>query len=232
MTALEIVLILVACICIFGSFFLTEKISPKDLQRSAELSEEEIRKIVEKELEKARTRIASTIDDTIEESVEKTEVAIDKETNEKIKAIQEYSDTVMTDMNKAHDEVMFLYSMLNDRHDELVQMSANLQSLVTRLQEIQREQQAYQTAYEQKMTEMHEKDLDEQLKSVQEEVVVVEETPVEEEEVEEEPPVNHNDYILDLWEQGKSAVEIAKELGLGVGEVNLVLGLYKGEEKL
>ena len=31
----------------------------------------------------------------------------EKETNEKILAISEYSDTVLTSMNKSHDEIVF-----------------------------------------------------------------------------------------------------------------------------
>ncbi len=34
--------------------------------------------------------------------------------------------------------------------------------------------------------------------------------------------------ILKLYEQGLSKVEIAKQLGRGLGEVNLVIELYKG----
>ena len=48
-------------------------------------------------------------------------------------------------------------------------------------------------------------------------------------EMEEQPEqTNHNEKILALYSQGKSYVEIAKELGLGQGEVRLVVGLYKG----
>jgi len=42
--------------------------------------------------------------------------------------------------------------------------------------------------------------------------------------------VNHNQMILEKYREGKSAVEIAKELGLGVGEVKLVIGLFREEE--
>ncbi|MCR4687326.1 MAG: hypothetical protein K5659_07135 [Lachnospiraceae bacterium] len=38
---------------------------------------------------------------------------------------------------------------------------------------------------------------------------------------------NNNDKILKLYKQGLSNVEIAKKLGLGVGEVKLVIDLYK-----
>ena len=39
---------------------------------------------------------------------------------------------------------------------------------------------------------------------------------------------NNNDRILRLHKEGYSNVEIAKELGLGVGEVKLVINLFKG----
>ena len=39
---------------------------------------------------------------------------------------------------------------------------------------------------------------------------------------------NNNDKILRLHKEGKSSVAIAKELGLGVGEVKLVINLFKG----
>ena len=42
---------------------------------------------------------------------------------------------------------------------------------------------------------------------------------------------NHNDMILLLHKEGLSKVEIAKRLNLGVGEVSLVIGLYKGDVK-
>ena len=44
----------------------------------------------------------------------------------------------------------------------------------------------------------------------------------------EESKENNNDRILRLHKEGVSNVDIAKELGLGVGEVKLVLNLYKG----
>ena len=38
---------------------------------------------------------------------------------------------------------------------------------------------------------------------------------------------NHNEKILALHNEGKSNVAIAKQLGLGVGEVKLVIDLYQ-----
>ena len=39
---------------------------------------------------------------------------------------------------------------------------------------------------------------------------------------------NVNDQVLKLYKQGKSVVEISKELNVGQGEVKLTLALYGG----
>ena len=39
---------------------------------------------------------------------------------------------------------------------------------------------------------------------------------------------NNNDRILALHKEGKSNMAIAKELGLGIGEVKLVIDLFEG----
>lgn len=42
---------------------------------------------------------------------------------------------------------------------------------------------------------------------------------------------NKNEKILDLFDSGKSLLEISKQLGMGQGEVKLVLDLYRGNKK-
>ena len=63
---------------------------------------------------------------------------------------------------------------------------------------------------------------------------VSEEVSLEQQETEERQQegeqLNHNQMILEKYRDGKSAIEIAKELGLGVGEVRLVIGLFREEE--
>ena len=41
---------------------------------------------------------------------------------------------------------------------------------------------------------------------------------------------NSNEMIRKLHEQGKSNMQIAKELGLGVGEVKLVIDLFSSKK--
>ena len=42
---------------------------------------------------------------------------------------------------------------------------------------------------------------------------------------------NNNEHILEMHRAGKSNMAIAKELGLGIGEVKLVIDLNKGMGK-
>ena len=119
MVTVEIILILIGVVFLIGSFFVKDKLSQKDVEKIAELSEDEINIIVEKQLNKAEGIIEDKIDEKIDEAQEKTVRAMEKESNEKIMSISEYSDTVLESMNKTHNEIMFLYSMLNDKHKNL-----------------------------------------------------------------------------------------------------------------
>ena len=225
MTALEIFLLLIGLVLLVGSFFLTEKLTPSDMQKMAELSDEEMKKILDKRLEAAENRINEQIDDAIDGSIDKVERSLDRETNEKIMAIHEYSDTVMDEMTKTRDEITFLYSMLNDRHAEMIETTANLKDMLKTAADLKEpEEEPPLPAKE----------------ATPAEKPIVTEFPVPEQITElpgegEEPKTaeNHNRRILELASMGKSAVEIAKDLSLGVGEVQLVLGLsHRGKGEL
>ena len=48
MTAIEVALLLIGVVFILGSFFVLEKLSPTELSRVAELSEEELRIVMDR----------------------------------------------------------------------------------------------------------------------------------------------------------------------------------------
>jgi len=92
----------------------------KDLEKDDKKAmESAVSQAVHKSIEKSHDKIQQEIDDKIEESLLKTERGLDRITNEKMSAISEYADTVMNDIHKNHDEVMFMYDMLNDKHKNL-----------------------------------------------------------------------------------------------------------------
>lgn len=84
-----------------------------------EFSEDIIRDIVNREMESAKDRINDIIEETVNYAMEKTERSVDKLTNEKMLAVNEYSQNVLTEIDKNHQEVVFLYDMLNDKQENL-----------------------------------------------------------------------------------------------------------------
>ena len=241
MTAIEICLVAAGLVLMVGSFFVTEKLSPDELDKIAKLSQEEIAHIVDKEIAASHDKVQEQLETELEEVLEKLDRESDKETNEKIMAISEYSDTVIESINKSHNEIMFLYSMLGDKHKEMIDFSNEIQQRVENLQKIVTEEMVQETLY--KAKEEHEnsqilmENVTENNKNMLEEVQAVsdeaEEVPETEEtgELEKEQPADSNEQILELRRQGMSEVEIAKELGLGLGVIRLVIDLYEKEEQ-
>ena len=298
MTAVEITLIIVGIVFLLVSFLVQEKLSPKDIESITNLSENELKIIVEKQLKNANDQVEDAITDVVEDKTETTKRALEKETNEKIMAIDEYSNTVLESMNKTHNEILFLYSMLNDKHTELTDLATQLQQFSEHMKNTENEvlenlalaaQDVRQKVNETKpideysntvlesMNKTHNEILflysmlndkhteltdlatqlqqfSEHMKNTENEVLenlalaaqdvrqkVNETKPIDENEAilaslgtdgqeADQDQINHNDRILMLHQQGFSDVEIARELGLGLGEVKLVIGLFKGEE--
>lgn len=252
MTTIEIILLLVGCVFMIGSFFISEKLSSSELNKIAELSEDELKKIIEREVNNAGTQMDDVIEQKIEEAGEQAERAMEKESNEQIMQIHEYSETVMESMKKTHDEIMFLYSMLNDKHTEMTSMTGDLQRLAADIRNLQENMSAKAgTSIRKPVAESNvaQQPVMKQNAVVQPmaETIDVQPEPevqvnrfqeIQEPEQKTEKPETadaqgmSNDMILKLYEQGLSKVEIAKQLGRGLGEVNLVIELYKGDENL
>lgn len=224
MTAVEITLIIVGIVFLLVSFLVQEKLSPRDIESITNLSENELKIIVEKQLKNANDQVEDAITDVVEDKTETTKRALEKETNEKIMAIDEYSNTVLESMNKTHNEILFLYSMLNDKHTELTDLATQLQQFSEHMKNTENEvlENLALAAQDvrQKVNET---------KPIDENEAILASLGTDGQEADQDQ-INHNDRILMLHQQGFSDVEIARELGLGLGEVKLVIGLFKGEE--
>lgn len=220
MTGIEIALIIVGVIFLLGSFFIQDHLSQKDIQKIADLSENEIKMVMEKQLNRAKYKISEQVEEAVEESSGLTKRALEKETNDKIMAINEYSDTVLESINKSHEEIMFLYSMLNDKHSELTELAGQLSEFSADMKRTEYEMLERLAV---SAREIQQKVSDSSEEAVEEETVI---QPVAEEDM----AGNSNEVILRLYKEGKSNVEIAKRMGIGLGEINLVIGLFKEEE--
>lgn len=236
MTGVAWILLLIGVVFMIGSFFVTEKLSPSELNQIAELSEEELKRIIDRGLKNAETRIEDAIDEQVDQSSEKVDRSLEKVTNDKIMAISEYSDTVIESMNKTHNEIMFLYSMLNDKHTELTGMAADLQRLAADVRSLEEKapltapqaasERAAAVSAASAVTPVSVETAD---TTERETAAAPAEQKEEMPETEETKQEGLHAEILKLKKLGMMEVQIAKKLGIGIGEVRLVNGLYRGE---
>lgn len=231
METVEIVLILVGVAFLVGSHFIQERFSEKDLQEISKMSETQLNIIVEKQLKSARTQVEDSVEEIIDESLEITKRGLEKQTNEKIMAISEYSDTIFETMNKTHNEIMFLYSMLNDKQSEMTDTVGTLQKYVKEAKTVQKEAVVMVSEAEPVVETYVKREPLTQAARLEEAPEEVFEDVFGNEIVgtQESMFINKNDQILMLHREGKSEVEIAKALDCGLGEVKLVLGLFTEE---
>ena len=219
MDILEVILLIVGIVIFIGSFLLPAGRS--DAGRiDTDASKQEIHGLIEEEMKTVRAQVQDKVEETSEDVVEKAERSLERLTNEKIMAVNEYSDTVLQEIHKNHEEAMFLYDMLNNKH-------ANIKDTVSKVDKAVK-------AAEDKVKVIDDTPT---VKTEETEKVILADEPAKTEEAVSpeigfmgetaEEGQNNNEKILEMHRQGKSTVAIARELGLGVGEVKLVIDLYK-----
>lgn len=240
MTWLYVLLAIVGIGCFVAGFFVPEFGNVYDRKKE----EKKIREMFETNAESAKKKFESDTEDICNDSLDKTKRELEKTTNEKIMAVNEYADTVLTDINKNHDEAVFLYSMLNDKHEELTGLQSGLEASAKELRDTIDATNLAKDSYNKELIMLQNERMENIKASIKEEPVKSEplkEEAAPKEEVDKtikeldnivmpfasDSKENHNDEIINMCKAGKSAVAIAKELGLGVGEVKLVIDLYK-----
>ena len=232
MGILEIVLLIAGIIIFTGSFFLPLG-GEKDTGIDQKAAKEEIHGLVEEEMNNVRSKMQDKMEETSEDAVEKAERALERLTNEKIMAVNEYSDTVLQEIHKNHEEVMFLYDMLNSKH-------ANIKDTVSKMDKAVKaaENKTVENKTAENKTAENKAAADKTAGTMAEEKTADTSQTESLIQPENSPDIgfmgetvqegqNNNEKILEMHRQGKSTVAIAKELGLGVGEVKLVIDLYK-----
>lgn len=294
MNWLQIVCLLGGIIVFIVSFILPEKKSDASDEKK---QREQIQKMVDEQLKDAKEKLSESVDETVKDAVEKAERSLERVSNEKIMAVNEYSDTVLQDINKNHEEAVFLYSMLNDKHDNIKSTVATVDQSTKEarkaVHEVNQAKEAVMSVKEvveraeaegilsvqdpvYEMTEDGTVILDGKETSVDEiyaelfpkkkgksegeiiaeiankdiaEASKADSANKEKKSTTKKKPAtktatkkdiasmptfaggagqgNHNEKILALHNEGKSNIAIAKELGLGVGEVKLVIDLYQ-----
>ncbi len=212
MTATMIILIIIGLAFIFISYILSEKLTKnsKDtdvIRIPSELTDEQ--------KEKIKKLIDDYMDENVDSKLSDIEARLSEIVNNKTLALGDYAVTVNEEIERNHNEVMFLYSMLSDKQKEIMNTAVVVD-------EYRKDVEAF----------VQKNNLDSV--SVAHEEEIAEEIQPEEDmqkEQEETAGDSNRDIILEMHKSGLSILEIAKHLGLGVGEVKLVVDLYQGESK-
>ena len=118
MTTMEIALLVVGVIIFVISFLLPDVPMPKT-QKDIDAEKEEVKRLVEQEVDVMKLKVNEATNDSVEYAVDKAERSLEKVSNEKIMAVGEYAGTILEEINKNHQEVMFLYDMLRDKQADL-----------------------------------------------------------------------------------------------------------------
>ena len=275
MNITELILLIFGGIVFTVSFFLPSG-GKKEKDGISKADEEEIKEIIGREVEEAKTQISDIVDETITYSMEKTERSMERLTNEKIMAVNEYSDTVLEQINKNHKEAVFLYDMLNDKHENLKSTVSEAVKTASEVKQTMKDAEVTAREAKEQAVEIKEqipapvpekefvpiqvprvevtdgsataeiekepeKPKRKTTRKVKPEASASKEEAVDPEKTEKASKVdlsmaapgktggrNSNERILELHKAGKSNMAIAKELGLGIGEVKLVIDLFEG----
>ena len=178
MGTVEIVLLVIGIICVIVGIILG--LTDNNEKEATESS------VSDYDAASQVSQVAQTIDSIIE------------------KKMNEYADGVLKEINRNHNEVMFMYDMLNEKDKEIKTTVKDVN--VTRMNR----GYAYNDAKKQSAME--------EPKIVMQDIedFVLDES------------LSTHDKIRKLYSNGYNDVEIAKRLKIGVGEVRLVINLSSG----
>ena len=115
MVILEVILAVCGILCIAASFLLTE-----DEQKTSEQAKQPEKTVLsDGQKEEIRRQVNELVTEELNAINERTEASLDKISNTKILEMNDYADTVMGEINKSHNEAVFLYDMLNEKAKEV-----------------------------------------------------------------------------------------------------------------
>ena len=291
MTVTVVVMILLGIAFVIASFFITEKLSSKeDIYKVDMMTVGEDYQFSDRELQIIKKKIEDVIATQAKDILYETNESLSNMANEKTMALGDYAVAVCDEIEKNHKEVMFLYSMLDDKQKEIMKTVKDVDearhevkeminesreekeqlveaskpvkkeevSIAEPLTKVNAEEDIHEKANkiisektvtketekiseeesinvdisEEKLPDIDESSIDDLEENLDDIFAELDKTDINFDEVLEsdfKDDSNANDIILEMYQNGRSVIEIAKELGLGVGEVKLVIDLYQGE---
>jgi hypothetical protein len=248
MTPIEIVLILIGVGLLVISMFFVDKSNSKNstILNDKEFYKDEngIGKITEEDMEVLKKKVDLSLSGVSEEVLQMTEDKLSHLSNEKIIAVTDYSNLVLEKINQNHEEVIFLYNMLNEKESEIKNLMKQVESTKKEMKaesqhDIHNANTIRDNTVKNKITldnSIHKANLDSEINANSNPIVIknmnetktnkLEDQQIELDQLIDGNVENNNEKILELYKMGNSIVEISKLLEIGQGEVKLVIDLF------
>ena len=244
MTATEIIILILGFVLLVCSFFFGEG---KNQTESLDL-DEEIKKIKEAAVyqeEEVRRKLEELLANASEKALADVEDKLAQVSNDKIMAVDEFSNQVLEKIENNNQEIIFLYDMLQKKEEEMKstmnkmeQMRRENKELFDRIEELkqakarvssrnaakkqgelpQMEDQISKAGAQPGKEQTAVNTAEEKTEEPEEELIEAAETP--------EDKLEKQEKVLALYAEEKSIKEISKMLSMGQGAVKLIIDLY------
>lgn len=249
MEPITVIMGVIGILLLIGSCFLPEKSTPETeydelIKRLAK------RELTSEEVERLRQTVDQIVSEKTEEVILKTDDYLSRVANEKIMSVDEFSKQILERLDKNNSDVMFLYNMVTETKEELKTEIVNAkrmkEALHTEAEAVTEARRAEPEPLPVKAAEPEQ--APRQVKKVAAPKKTAAKASVEKkqsskaassEEITELLAVTAaagqdagtdadlpKERILALHRKGKTIREISRELGMGQGEVKLVIDLY------
>lgn len=225
MTPVEITFVVVGVLLLLISCFVGNKESKTG---EGYVMPEEIMDYHKREI---KTYVDKIMEEKSEAVIVKTDDYLSKVSNEKIMAVNDFSEQILAKIDANHKEVVFLYDMLNQKEDDMKQtvrqFDKERQQMTEVVEDVIKLTQQIQAA-----AQKVDSDTETVKKSSPSKNVIEKKSLMEQQEdgqlefVETLPIDRQKKEILKLHKKGMNVLDISKSLGIGQGEVQLIIGLY------
>lgn len=234
MSPVEIIFVLLGIGILIVSCFVDVKDEKEEVSAAVTIPEE----VLETQKQEIKKFTEQVMEEKSEDIVVKTDDYLSKISNEKIMAVNDYSTQILEKIDANHKEVVFLYDMLNQKEDEIKhtvqqfnQEKQEMQEVVNDIVKLTQQVKASMKKVETAKTTAEKIKKSEVKKPVAvkqpEPVNAIENQADGQLEFTEMMQADHQkEEVLRLYKQGKSILDISKTMGMGQGEVKLIIGLY------
>ncbi len=232
MNAMEIILLIIGFIAVSVSFFVGGRETEPDAKNSDD--EQKSRDIwTEKEAEIVKEQIDAILNEETEEIVAEAAETLNRKSNEKIMEFDEFSSQIVEKIKHNHEEVVFMYNMLNEKQKELKEDMTRLVAKEPVATEGKEELPIQKKSPEKIPADSMPGAKPPAVKAVETERAAESPSDRKADEVAEKTvkraAQGANQEIIKMYRKGKSVLQISKELGIGQGEVKLMIALYGGK---